>query len=56
MTLSANGNQLTIRAHVTEIVQPGMLYVPLYYDGGAVTSLFEDGQAMAPVSVSAANS
>ncbi|MDP2948531.1 MAG: molybdopterin-dependent oxidoreductase, partial [Chloroflexota bacterium] len=37
--------QLTIRARVSESVQPGSLFVPLYYDGGAVTALFgrEDG-------------
>ncbi len=55
VTLRANGGQLTMRAHVTEVVQPGMLYVPLYYDGGAVTALFGEGQAMAPVTASAAN-
>jgi hypothetical protein len=32
-----------------------MLYVPLYYDGGAVTALFDDGQAIAPVTASTAN-
>jgi formate dehydrogenase alpha subunit len=56
VTLSANGGQLTIRAHVTETVQPGMLYVPLYYDGGAVTALFAEGQATAPVTATAAKS
>ncbi len=55
VTLRANGGQLTIRAHITECVQPGVLYVPLYYDGGAVTALFADGQAMAPVTATAAN-
>jgi formate dehydrogenase alpha subunit len=55
VTLNANGGQLTIRAHVTESVQTGMLYVPLYYDGGAVTALFDDGQAIAPVTASAAS-
>jgi hypothetical protein len=28
-----------------------MLYVPLYFDGGAVTALFVDGQATVPVEV-----
>jgi predicted molibdopterin-dependent oxidoreductase YjgC len=55
VTLKGNGGQLKIRAHVTESVQPHMLYVPLYYDGGAVTTLFEDEQAIASVKVSAAN-
>jgi predicted molibdopterin-dependent oxidoreductase YjgC len=55
VTLNANGSQLTIRAHVTESVQPGMLYVPLYHDGGAVTALFDEGQAIAAVTASAAN-
>jgi predicted molibdopterin-dependent oxidoreductase YjgC len=54
VTLKGNGTELTIRARVTESVQPGTLYVPLYHEGGAVTALFEDGQAIASVSVSAA--
>jgi predicted molibdopterin-dependent oxidoreductase YjgC len=33
--------QLTIRARVSESVQPGSVFVPLYYDGGAVTALFD---------------
>jgi predicted molibdopterin-dependent oxidoreductase YjgC len=56
VTLNANGGQLMIRTHVTESVQAGMLYVPLYYDGGAVTALFDEGQAIEPVTASAANS
>jgi len=32
--------ELAIRAHPTKAVQPGALYVPLYYDGGAVSALF----------------
>jgi formate dehydrogenase major subunit len=55
VTLKGNGGQLAIRAHITESVQPRMLYVPLYYDGGAVTALFEEGRAIASVKVSAAN-
>ncbi|MDO8611675.1 MAG: molybdopterin-dependent oxidoreductase [Dehalococcoidia bacterium] len=51
VTLKANGSELTLRARVTAAVQPRMLYVPLYFDGGAVTALFADGQATAPVEV-----
>ena len=51
VTLKANGSELTLRARVTAAVQPRMLYVPLYFDGGAVTALFADGQAAAPVEV-----
>ena len=51
VTLSANGSRLTIRARISEAVQPGALNVPLYYDGGAVTALFEGEQAVAPVKV-----
>jgi formate dehydrogenase major subunit len=53
VTLRANGSSLTLRARVTAAVQPRMLYVPLYFDGGAVTALFADGQATAPVEVTA---
>ena len=53
VTLKGNGGELTIRAHITESGQPRMLYVPLYYDGGAVTALFEDGQASAAVEAAA---
>ncbi len=56
VTLKANDSQLTIRAHVTESMQPGMLYVPLYYDGGAVAALFDEGQSIATVSAAAASS
>ncbi len=54
VTLSANGGRLTIRTRISEGVQPGALYVPLYYDGGAVTALFEGGQAVTPVKVTPA--
>jgi anaerobic selenocysteine-containing dehydrogenase len=40
----ANGSaSVSIRAFVTENVQPGTLLVPLLYDGGAVTALFPSG-------------
>jgi predicted molibdopterin-dependent oxidoreductase YjgC len=32
---------LTVKADLTAAVQPRMLYLPLYYDGGAVSGLFE---------------
>ena len=51
VTLKANGSELTLRARVTAAVPPRMLYVPMYFDGGAVTALFADGQAVAPVEV-----
>ena len=44
-----------IRAIVSEeAVQPKMLYLPLYYDGGAVTALFDADAAVAQVEVSRA--
>jgi formate dehydrogenase alpha subunit len=54
VTLKADARELTIRAHITDSVQRRTLYVPLYHDGGAVTALFEDAQAIASVRVSAA--
>jgi len=32
--------EMSIRVRITEAVQPGVVFVPLYYDGGAVTALF----------------
>jgi formate dehydrogenase major subunit/formate dehydrogenase alpha subunit len=42
--------KVSMRCRLTEAVQPRTLFVPLYYDGGAVSLLFgrEDGAA-APV-------
>jgi predicted molibdopterin-dependent oxidoreductase YjgC len=54
VTLKGNGGSLTLRAHITDGLQPRVLYVPLYHDGGAVTALFQAGQASAPVEVAAA--
>ncbi len=54
VTLKGNGGSLTLRAHITDGLQPRVLYVPLYHDGGAVTALFQAGQASAPVEVTAA--
>jgi predicted molibdopterin-dependent oxidoreductase YjgC len=55
VTVKANGVALVLRARVTEAAQPRTLYVPLYYDGGAVTALFQPGQAVVPVEVVAAS-
>jgi predicted molibdopterin-dependent oxidoreductase YjgC len=46
-----NGSaELAITVSVTEAAPPGVLYVPLYYGGGAVTALFppDDGQPLLP--------
>jgi len=32
--------EVAIRVRITDAVQPGAVFVPLYYDGGAVTALF----------------
>jgi formate dehydrogenase major subunit len=32
--------EVSIRVRITDAVQPGVVFVPLYYDGGAVTALF----------------
>jgi predicted molibdopterin-dependent oxidoreductase YjgC len=38
--LANERGELAIRARVTDAVLPGVLFVPLHYDGGAVTALF----------------
>jgi predicted molibdopterin-dependent oxidoreductase YjgC len=46
-----NGSaELAIAASITDAVPPGVLYVPLYYGGGAVTALFppDDGRPLLP--------
>ncbi|MEX0800727.1 MAG: molybdopterin-dependent oxidoreductase [Dehalococcoidia bacterium] len=53
LTLTTKAGAVTLRAHLTEAVQTGMLYVPLYLDGGAVAALFDDGRSAVPVQVSA---
>jgi predicted molibdopterin-dependent oxidoreductase YjgC len=42
--------EVAIAASVTDAVPPGVLYVPLYYGGGAVTALFppDDGRPLLP--------
>ncbi len=51
VTLKNGRGELTIRAKLTEAVQRGMLFVPLYYDGGAVSALFGRDEAVARVQV-----
>jgi formate dehydrogenase alpha subunit len=53
LTLKTKTGAMSARAHLTELVPPGLLYVPLFLDGGAVGALFEDGRSATPVEVSA---
>jgi predicted molibdopterin-dependent oxidoreductase YjgC len=50
VVLVSGGAELAIAASVTEAVPPGVLYVPLYYGGAAVTALFppDDGRPLLP--------
>jgi predicted molibdopterin-dependent oxidoreductase YjgC len=41
VTLSAHGAQITVPLGITAAVQRRMLYLPLYFDAGAVTALFD---------------
>jgi len=45
VVLANERGEITIRAKISDSVLPGSVFVPLYYDGGAVTTLFdhEDG-------------
>ena len=45
VVLANERGELTIRVKISGSVMPGSVFVPLYYDGGAVTALFghEDG-------------
>ncbi|HSP54171.1 MAG TPA: molybdopterin-dependent oxidoreductase [Dehalococcoidia bacterium] len=53
VVLVRNGRgEIRVKAGVTEAVQPRTVYLPLYYDGGAVTALFEADAAVATVEVS----
>jgi len=52
--ISANGASLTAPVEITAAVQPRMVYVPLYLDGGAVTALFDGDAAAVTVQVSPA--
>jgi len=49
--LRNGAGELTTRVRLTEAVQPRTLYVPLYYDGGAVSALFGDDSAVTRVQV-----
>ncbi len=40
VALAGGRGEVTIPVRVTDAVQPGVVFVPLYYDGGAVTALF----------------
>ncbi len=51
VTLRNSWASLTIRARITEAVQPRCLYVPLYHDGGAVSALFGRTGSVARVEV-----
>ncbi|KPK47443.1 MAG: hypothetical protein AMJ77_03175, partial [Dehalococcoidia bacterium SM23_28_2] len=41
VVLANERGELTIRAKISDSVLPGSVFVPLYYDGGAVTALFD---------------
>jgi formate dehydrogenase major subunit len=45
VTLANEHGRLTIRARVTDTVQPGSVFVSALYDGGAVTALLADDAA-----------
>jgi len=46
--------QITVRANLTEAVQPKSLHLPLYYDGGAVAALFDADTAVTSVDITRA--
>ncbi len=48
VALATEQGELTIRARVSESVLPGSVFVPLYYDGGAVTALFAPEEGPPP--------
>ncbi|MCH7617023.1 MAG: hypothetical protein IIB18_04075, partial [Chloroflexi bacterium] len=54
VVLRGRGAELRAPVAITAAVQPKMLYLPLYYDGGAVTALFDADATVAPVEVSRA--
>ena len=54
IVIVSNRGSLRLRAHLTDTVPAGAVYVPLLYDGGAVTALLEpesEGQGLAHVEV-----
>jgi predicted molibdopterin-dependent oxidoreductase YjgC len=48
------GGEVRVRADITAAVQPRTVFLPLYYDGGAVSQLFESDSAVTAVEVSRA--
>jgi predicted molibdopterin-dependent oxidoreductase YjgC len=54
VTISANGASVTAAVEVTAAVQARMVYLPLYYNGGGVTALFDGDAAAVSVQVSPA--
>ena len=54
VVLRGRGAELRAPVAITAAVHPKMLYLPLYYDGGAVTALFDADATVAPVEVSRA--
>jgi len=51
VVLANERGELTIRAKISDSVLPGSVFVPLYYDGGAVTALFGHEDALARVRI-----
>ncbi len=54
VVLRSAGGELAVKARLTAAVQPRMLYLPLYYDGGAVSRLFGADSPVAAVEVTKA--
>jgi predicted molibdopterin-dependent oxidoreductase YjgC len=52
VVLANDRGEFTIRAKISDSVLPGSVFVPLYYDGGAVTALFgREDDALARVKI-----
>jgi formate dehydrogenase alpha subunit len=54
VTLVSDAGELSVRCKVSARVREGVLFLPTYYDGGAVTRLLDRGGAPAPVRVKVA--
>ena len=52
VVLRGAGAEVRAPVDITAVVQPKMLYLPLYYDGGAVSALFAADASIAVVEVS----
>jgi predicted molibdopterin-dependent oxidoreductase YjgC len=52
VVVSNGRGRLVLRARLTEAVTPGVLFAPLYYDGGAITALFGPDEAATTVQLS----